>query len=245
MKEEAEKASLERQSQIKEQHLQKDLEQNTRMKNQWGATLAAIRIEQEKHGQMMGMIKGIQQSKEYGAANQGLSDLASLRSSSDRKAFEAGKAAAIAQATVQTFMSATSAYASLASIPIVGPALGIAAAAAAIMAGMNNVSQIKSQKFQGGKAHGGLEEVPKSMDNSTFLLKAGERVVQPEQNKDLGMAIDKINAGGSGGHNISITINGNADDNMITKMKDAVIDAIREASERGQPILHEKGIVKA
>lgn len=245
MKEEAEMASAERASQIKEQMIQRDIQQNERLKNDWAVTLGKIRLEQEKHGQIMGMIKGIQASKEYGATQNALSDLSSLRSSSDRKAFEAGKAAAIAQSITNTFMAATSAYAAMAGIPIVGPALGVAAAAAAIMAGMNNVAQIKSQKFQGG-AHGGIDEVPKSMNNSTFVLKAGERVVQPDQNKELGMAIDKINNGGGtgGGHSIQITIQGNASEDTVSKMKDALIDVLRETSERGVPIIHEKGIVR-
>lgn len=243
-KEEAENASAERQSQIKQQMLQRDLQQNQTLKNQWAATLASMRLEQEKHGALLGTIKGVQQSKEYAAMNQGLSDISSLRSSSDRKAFEAGKIAAITQATIQTFLAATGAYASLAPIPIVGPALGIAAAAAAIAAGINNVAQIKSQKFQGG-AHGGIDEVPKSMNNSTFVLKAGERVVQPGQNKELGEAVDKINSGdGTGGHTFNITLAGDVSDATIAKVKESIMDAIRETSERGTPIMHEKGLIK-
>lgn len=55
---------------------------------------------------------------------------------------KAGKAFATAQATIDTFKSANSAYAAMAGIPIVGPALGIAAAAAAIAAGIANVKKI-------------------------------------------------------------------------------------------------------
>jgi hypothetical protein len=246
MKEQSEMASLERQSQIKEQHLQREVEQNQRLNKNWEVTLAKMRLEQERHGMLMGTIRGIQQSQEYAAIQDGLSNISSLRSSGDRKAFEAGKAAAIAQTTINTFMSATSAYAALASIPIIGPALGIAAAAAAVAAGMNNVAQIKSQKFQsGGQAHSGLDEVPRSMNNSSFILKAGERVVQPGQNKELGEAIDKINNNESGGgHNININIHGNATKNAIEEMKDALIEVLRDSSERGMPIIHEKGIVR-
>jgi len=57
-----------------------------------------------------------------------------------------GKAAAVAQATVSTYQAATGAYASLASIPVVGPGLGIAAAAAAVVAGLANVKKILSVK---------------------------------------------------------------------------------------------------
>lgn len=55
---------------------------------------------------------------------------------------KAGKAFATAQATIDTFKAANSAYAAMAGIPIVGPALGIAAAAAAIASGIANVKKI-------------------------------------------------------------------------------------------------------
>lgn len=57
-----------------------------------------------------------------------------------------GKAAAVAQATVDTYKGATSAYASLAPIPVVGPALGATAASAAIAAGIANVKNILKTK---------------------------------------------------------------------------------------------------
>jgi hypothetical protein len=55
---------------------------------------------------------------------------------------KAGKAAAIAQTTIETYKGATAAYASLAGIPIVGPALGAVAAGAAVAAGLANVKAI-------------------------------------------------------------------------------------------------------
>lgn len=61
--------------------------------------------------------------------------------------FEVGKALAISEAVVSTYQGAQGAFTSLASIPYVGPALGIAAAAAAITAGMLRVQSIASQKF--------------------------------------------------------------------------------------------------
>jgi len=53
-----------------------------------------------------------------------------------------GKALMIASTIMNTYASATEAYKSMAGIPYVGPALGAAAAAAAITAGMANVKQI-------------------------------------------------------------------------------------------------------
>lgn len=55
---------------------------------------------------------------------------------------KAGKAMAIASATIDTYQAANAAYKSMAGIPVVGPALGAAAAAAAVIAGIANVKQI-------------------------------------------------------------------------------------------------------
>jgi len=78
------------------------------------------------------------------------SNLISLMSSRSKTMFNIGKAAAITQTVLSTYEGAQKAYASLAGIPIVGPALGIAAAGAAIAAGAARVSAIRSQSFGGG-----------------------------------------------------------------------------------------------
>ena len=64
----------------------------------------------------------------------------------------AGKALAIAQTTIDTYQSATAAYKAMAGIPIVGPGLGAAAAAAAIISGIANVKEIMSVDEQGESA---------------------------------------------------------------------------------------------
>jgi hypothetical protein len=96
-----------------------------------------------------------------------------------KKAFEIQKAVGIAQATIDTYKSATAAYSSLAGIPVVGPALGIAAAAAAVTAGLLNVKQIASQEFKasgGGAAGGGSAGV------SAPTSGAGGSVISPNFN---------------------------------------------------------------
>jgi hypothetical protein len=75
----------------------------------------------------------------------------------------AGKAAAIAAVTIDTYMSATAAFKSLAGIPIVGPALGAVAAAAAIVAGLKNVKAIlavKAPEIPGGSSEPGFTSIP-------------------------------------------------------------------------------------
>lgn len=58
------------------------------------------------------------------------------------KESQLGKTAAIAQTTIDTYKAATSAYSAMSGIPIVGPALGAVAAAAAVVAGLANVRKI-------------------------------------------------------------------------------------------------------
>lgn len=86
-----------------------------------------------------------QQSVQLSTANEFWGQLAQLQNSGNKKMAAIGKAAAITQAMIKTYESATSAYAAMSGIPIVGPALGAAAAAAAIAAGMANVAAIRSQ----------------------------------------------------------------------------------------------------
>lgn len=70
----------------------------------------------------------------------------------------AGKAAAVAQATISTYQSAVQSYNSLSGIPIVGPALGAVAAGVAVASGIANVKKIVSVKTP--KGGGGGASVP-------------------------------------------------------------------------------------
>lgn len=72
----------------------------------------------------------------------------------NKAAFIAWKAMAVAMAIIDTYKGAGSAYASMATIPIYGPALGIAAASLAVAAGMMRVATISATQYQ-GRAKGG------------------------------------------------------------------------------------------
>jgi len=71
------------------------------------------------------------------------------------------KARAIVSATIKTYESATGAYNALVGIPVIGPALAVAGAAAAIGAGMANVSAIRSQPIQGFEGGGYIPDAPR------------------------------------------------------------------------------------
>lgn len=77
----------------------------------------------------------------------GLSDLVG-------KETAAGKAFAVAQATIDTYLAATKAYQSMVGIPVVGPTLAAVAAGVAIAGGIKNVKSILSVKTPAGKGGG-------------------------------------------------------------------------------------------
>ena len=86
---------------------------------------------------------------------QGLNNLTSVLGEESA----AGKAAAIASATISTYQSATDSYKSLSGIPIIGPALGFAAAGVAIASGVANVKKIASTKTPKGNGGGGSPSI--------------------------------------------------------------------------------------
>jgi hypothetical protein len=92
------------------------------------------------------------------AVKQGLSSIANIAElfagkskASQKRAFNVQKATNIATATIDTFMSAQSAYKSLVGVPVVGPVIAPIAAAGAIAAGLINIKKIKATKFEGGE----------------------------------------------------------------------------------------------
>ena len=70
-----------------------------------------------------------------------------------------GKAAAIAQTTIDTYSSATAAYKSVVGIPIVGPVLAPVAAGVAVAAGLASIKKIVATKTPGNKSAGGAPSI--------------------------------------------------------------------------------------
>jgi len=98
----------------------------------------------------------------------------------------AGKAMAVAQATIDTYKSAVSAYGAMSNIPIVGPALGAVAAAAAVAAGIANVKKITATKTPkaekgalfniGGNRHSNGGTLFTGADGTQFEAEQGELI---------------------------------------------------------------------
>ena len=96
------------------------------------------------------------------------------------------KTVAHGQNMIDTYAGATASYRAMAGIPVFGPALGVAAAAAAVGAGVAKASAINAQKFARGTnfAPGGLslvgEEGPELVN-----LPRGSQVVPARKTEDM------------------------------------------------------------
>lgn len=101
----------------------------------------------------------------------------------------------IANAQAASAQAALNAYASTAGIPLVGPALAPAAALTATAATMPMVAAVTTSALA-GMAHNGMDNIPKE---GTWLLDGGERVLNPNQNRDLTKYLAEKSGGGGGG----------------------------------------------
>jgi hypothetical protein len=95
--------------------------------------------------------------------------------------FGAQKAFAVAQATLNIPAAYSKAYDAVVGTPFVGPYIAPAVGAAAAALQVAQAASMKSVNIS-GMAHDGIDNIPKE---GTWLLDGGERVLNPEQNKDL------------------------------------------------------------
>lgn len=115
-----------------------------------------------------------------------------------------GKASAIAETTINTYKAAQSAYASLAGIPIVGPGLGAAAAALAVVAGLKNVQKIALTKDK--FARGGIISGPSHANGGVPILtptgmieaEGGESIINKNSTRMFARELSAINEAGGG-----------------------------------------------
>jgi len=115
-------------------------------------------------------------------ANQTFGNLATILG----KESAAGKAMAVAQATIDTFQAATAAYKAVVGIPIVGPGLAPVAAGAAVAAGIQNVKKITATKAPkaekgalfniGGNRHSAGGTLFTGADGTQFEAEQGELI---------------------------------------------------------------------
>jgi hypothetical protein len=193
--------------------------------------------DQQRFGVAYSKINSFIQSEEVQGALSAANQLVALTQSKNNTLKGIGKAAALAQNVISTAQGATSAYASLAPIPFVGPALGIAAAGALIAFGAERASNILAANT-GGIVTGGIPGI----DSVPALLTPGELVV-PEKNFDQVVGAVRGENRRSGDMNSAIlleisekldnvgnttTINGDvlSDEVFIDRLVDKINDAI-------------------
>lgn len=109
------------------------------------------------------------------------------------------KAAAITNTTIATYESATQAYKALAGIPVVGPALGAAAAGVAIGSGLANVAAIQGARFQGGDVSGGSGYQWQERGGEAFIPKVDGRVFSKNDMRSM--------MSGGGGSGVTVVNN--------------------------------------
>ena len=138
-------------------------------------------------------------------------DITNMLRSGSKEQMAVQKAQGMAQAAISAYQAANSAYAALAPIPIIGPALGAAAAAAAIAYGLGNVAQISGIKLaEGGlvKAvtggvpavigEGGSDEAVLPLDDSQAMRRIGGAIAE-ESGGAMGGVVVNINVQATGG----------------------------------------------
>ncbi len=107
------------------------------------------------------------------------------------KSFKIRKALSIVQATIDTFASANAAFKAMVGIPVVGPELAIAAAAAATIAGMANVKKISAQQYKPPKAETGGFLTGNSHAQGGIIIEAegGEYITRKSRVAELGAGL--------------------------------------------------------
>lgn len=151
--------------------------------------------------------------KTLAAAGLALSRAAATSALATAAALAGANAAAATGAAIASYGTA------LAFGPAVGPMIAANAALGSSIA--------LAAGSLGGAAHGGLTNVPKE---STFLLDRGERVVSPEQNRDLTDYLE--GKGGNGMQHITLEIDGHR-----------FADYIYQATRDGRITIHSNAIV--
>lgn len=148
----------------------------------------------------------------------------------NKKAFEAQKAVAIAQTIISTYQAATQAFAAMSAIPFIGPALGFAAAATIVAAGMANVAAIKNQQYSGRQLGGPV------MGGTPYMV--GENGPELFTPNTTGSITRNQDLGASAPTNINFTIIANDTqgfDQLLSSRKGVIQQIISDAMlERGQ-----------
>lgn len=161
-------------------------------------------INEEQYQAALNAINEQYATKRADATATAFGNMASNICSALGEASGAYKAFAIVQATIATYTAAIEAYKSTAAIPVVGPFLAPVAAAAAVGAGMAQISAIRSAREQGGQLSAGQASTIAERGKPEVIMPAGaSRVRTAQQMKE----IMGQNGSSSGPSNVTIVNN--------------------------------------
>lgn len=161
-------------------------------------------INEEQYQAALNAINEQYATKRADATATAFGNMASNIGSALGEASGAYKAFAIVQATIATYTAAIEAYKSTAAIPVVGPFLAPVAAAAAVGAGMAQVSAIRSAREQGGQLSAGQASTIAERGKPEVIVPVGaSRVRTAQQMKE----IMGQNGSSSGPSNVTIVNN--------------------------------------
>lgn len=170
----------------------------------------------------------------------------------------AGKAAAIAQTTIDTYKGAQSAFTALSGIPIVGPVLGGIAAAAAVVSGLANVKKIVSTKEPkvetanvktpsyatgviglNGIGSGLSDSISANISNGESVITARATQMFPQLLSDINQIGGGVGLDGSTSMLMQNSINQRADS---SQMAEIIANAVRAGSAEGTALGSQRGI---
>lgn len=149
--------------------------------------------EQKKYGVAYATINEAIHSNEVQGVAQATGELVALTNSKNATLKAIGKAASIAQITIKTAESAINVFNGFSAIPIVGPELGFAAAAAVVAYGAEQIGNVIGAA-DGALVTGGIP----GKDSVPFLLSPGELVVPQKNFNDVVTGFNAVQGGGSG-----------------------------------------------
>lgn len=191
----------------------------------------AVKAVQIQNQETTKLLQGMEES--FGTIGQGMADAFGRSSGAAQAAFAVQRGLSISM----TIMKIQEALAGALATPF--PA-NLATYAQIAAMGMSIISTAKGASS--GQFHGGVDELPSSYDNKSFVLKAGERVVQPEANKKLTQFLDNQDTsnGGSGGGDIIVNAPmynyGTQDDKSfqekLKKHQNSIVQAVKDSQRR-------------
>ena len=198
---------------IKQANIQQGVEENAERERVWGDYQSMMGLDKSPYQQDMDLLaeareqmliteeeyqqQRLEMQTKYSASYLesmlgGFAALVDENSSLYAGLFAAQKAFAVAQAMLNIPSAYSKAYDAVVGTPYIGPYIAPAVGAAAAALQVAQAASIKSVGLT-GMAHDGIDNIP---EEGTWLLNKGERVLNPNQNKDLTNYLSQVQTGG-------------------------------------------------